>query len=57
MPHAPKLAILINKFLEEGLFPNNWKNAIVKPLIKKLSVGPGDTNYRSVSNLKYLPRC
>ena len=53
---ASKLAILINKSLEEGSFPNNWKNAIVKPLIKKLSMGPVDTNYRPVSNLKYFAK-
>ena len=38
------------------MLPNNWKNAIVKPLFKKLSVGPVDTNYRPVSNLKYFAK-
>ena len=33
----PLLASIINELLTKGEFPNNFKNAIVKPLLKKPS--------------------
>ena len=51
---VPNITKLVNKSLTSGQFPDHWKQALVKPLIKKPSLGPVDTNYRPVSNLIYL---
>ena len=53
---AMKLTSIINCSLREGSFPNTWKTALVKPLIKKVPLGPVNTNYRPVSNLKYFAK-
>ena len=53
---ATKLTSIINCSLREGSFPNTWKTALVKPLIKKVPLGPVDMNYRPVSNLKYFAK-
>ena len=52
---APYIALLFNKSLESGCYPNCFKHAIVLPLLKK--VGLDDTqfcNYRPISNLPFL---
>ena len=53
---ATKLTSIINCSLREGSFLNTWKTALVKPLIKKVPLGPVDMNYRPVSNLKYFAK-
>ena len=45
---------LINSSFEQAHFPENWKYAIIKPLIKKVNGEIVKTNYRPVSNLKHL---
>ena len=47
---------IINNSLQSGSFPENCKNALVKPLIKKLSLGTTEGNYRPVSNLKHVAK-
>ena len=47
---------LVNLSLQSGSFLRTGKKAVVKPLIKKPSAGPIDTNYRPVSNLKFLAK-
>ena len=47
----PSLAHIVNKSLDQGAFYNEWKEALVKPLVKKKSLGVVKTNYRPVSNL------
>ena len=37
-------------------FPQSWKKALVKPLIKSLKNGTVDKNYRTVSNLKFFSK-
>lgn len=53
---APIIQKLVNTSLVTATFPSKWKEAILRPLIKKLSMGPIDTNYRPVSNLTFLSK-
>ena len=47
----------INSCLNEGIYPDCFKRAIVTPLIKKPSLPPDELkNYRPVSNLNYLSK-
>ena len=48
--------VIINKPLQTGTFPQSWKKALVKPLIKSLKNGTADKNYRPVSNLKFFSK-
>ena len=52
----PSLAHIVNKSLEQGVFYSNWKEALVKPLVKKKSLGTTMTNYRPVSNLQFISK-
>ena len=47
---------LINESLENGVFANKWKTAIIKPLLKKAGLVLICKNYRSVSNLSFLSK-
>ena len=47
----------INESLTKGEFPNDFKNAIVKPLLKKPSLDKNELrNYRLVSNLHFISK-
>ena len=49
------LTSIINESLTKGEFPNDFKNAIVKPLLKKPSLDKDELkNYRPVSNLHFI---
>ena len=53
----PLLTSIINESLTKGEFPNDFKNAIVKPLLKKLSLDKDELkNYRPVSNLHFISK-
>ena len=52
----PSITRVINLSLSQVIFNNNWKCAIVRPLIKKLSAGCEFKNYRPVSNLSFLSK-
>ena len=52
----PSLAHIFNKSLDQGAFYNKWKEALVKPLVKKKSLGAIKTNYRPVSNLQFISK-
>ena len=53
----PTITRLINDSLSSGKFPNVFKEAIVKPLLKKCNIDPNDLkNYRPVSNLPFLSK-
>jgi len=53
----PVLTDIINKSLESGIFPDCYKHAIVKPLLKKPSLDPECLqNYRPVSNLHFVSK-
>ena len=50
------LTTLINLALEEDIFAETWKVAIICPLTKKLRLELVNSNYRLVSNLSFLPK-
>ena len=47
---------IVNISLTNGEFCNQWKTAIIKPLIKKLGLELINKNYRPVSNLCFLSK-
>ena len=50
-------AAVINQSLQTGVFPSVFKEAIVKPLLKKPSLDPNSLkNYRPISNLSFLSK-
>ena len=55
---GPIITNLVNLSLSEGIFPSSFKQALVKPLLKKPSLSTDDlNNFRPISNLlfKHLP--
>ena len=47
---------IVNLSLDKGAFRNQWKTAIVKPLIKVKKKGTTHSNYRPVSNLSFISK-
>ena len=47
---------IINSSLQEGVFPSNWKTALVTPLLKKADLELSYKNFRPVSNLSYMSK-
>ena len=54
--YIPSITKIVNLSLEKGAFSNQWKMAIVKPLIKAKKKGTAYTNYRPVSNLSFISK-
>ena len=52
----PVLKKIINLSLQNGLFIQSWKEAIVKPLLKKAGMQLELKSYRPVSNLTYISK-
>ena len=52
----PIITKMINLSLESGLFADNWKCALVLPLLKKSGLDLLYKNYRPVSNLQYVSK-
>lgn len=52
----PLLTTIVNKSLETGCFPDNFKKALVTPLLKKPNAALEHKNYRPVSNLPFLSK-
>ena len=52
----PSLTHIVNKSLDQGEFYTSWKEALVKPLVKKRILGTTITNYRPVSNLQFISK-
>ena len=50
------LTHIINTCLISGVFPSEWKTALVVPLLKKAGLDPNFKNYRPVSNLHYVSK-
>ena len=51
----PAVTAAINQSLQTGVFPSDFKEAIVKLLLKKPSLDPNSLkNYRHISNLSFL---
>jgi len=49
-PLIPVITKVINSSLESGYFPNEWKKAVVRPLLKKAGLKSVFKNLRPVSN-------
>ena len=49
----PSITRMINLSLSTGHFPDSWKLAVVRPLLKKAGLEPVPKNYSLVSNLQY----
>ena len=52
----PAITHLVNSSLDQGAFCEDWKEALVKPLIKKKMLGTQNSNYRLVSNLSFISK-
>ena len=52
----PTLTKLVNISLQFGVFPDKWKMAIIRPLLKKAGLDQCYCNYRPVSNLPFLSK-
>ncbi len=52
----PVLTKMVNLSLQTGVFPNEWKLALVIPLIKKFGLDTIFKNYRPVSNLPFVSK-
>ncbi len=52
----PLITKIINLSLKLGNMPNNLKEAIIKPLLKKLGLELINKNYRPVSNLPFISK-
>ena len=50
------LTKLLNKSLKEGIFPNTWKIANVKPIFKNKGSPSNPTNYRPISLLSCMSK-
>ena len=53
----PSITNLVNQSLASGIFPQSFKTAVVRPLLKKSSLDQNTLkNYRPVSNLSFLSK-
>ena len=53
----PIVTSIVNLSLQTGTFPNELKNAVVRPLLKKPTLDPDLlSNYRPISNLSFLSK-
>ena len=50
------IADIINTSLRDGIFPESFKRALVRPLLKKPNLDLLERNYRPVSNLSYVSK-
>ena len=47
---------IINISLDTGCFPNDWKEAIILPILKKAGLESSFDNLRPISNLAYISK-
>ena len=52
----PVITKIINLSLQSGVFPEDWKCALVLPCLKKLGLDLIFSNFRPVSNLQFLSK-
>ena len=52
----PAITKIVNLSLDRGEFDQTWKNALVKPLLKKSGLALTHKNYRPVSNLQFISK-
>ena len=53
---CPIITKMINMSLEKGIVPENWKLALVNPLLKKLGMDLVFENFSPVNNLHFLTK-
>jgi hypothetical protein len=53
---VPSITKSVNFSLQEDRVPDHWKIALLKPILKKLSMEPLFENFRPVSNLFFLSK-
>ena len=53
---SPLIQIIANKSFSEGVFPDDLKEALVRPLLQKPDLELVDLNYHPVSNLTFLSK-
>ena len=53
---SPFLTSLFNKSLDTGCFPTEFKQAVVRPLLKKNGLDDELKNFRPVSNLSFISK-
>ena len=51
---TPLLRAVVNKSLWTGIFPDDLKEAFVKPWLWKINLDLREKNYRPVSNLQFI---
>ena len=51
---GPLFTLVVNESLQTGVFPQDLKESLVKPLLKKANLELIDKNYRPVSNLEFM---
>ena len=54
--NLPLITRIVNLSLKEGVFADNWKVAIIRPLLKKVGMELITQFYHSVSNLSFLSK-
>ena len=52
----PVITNMINLSLESGVFVSDWKETLLKPLLKKCGLDNAFNNFRLVSNLPYVSK-
>ena len=52
----PVISYLVNSSLVHGYFPMDWKEALVKPLLKKPGLEAQFKNLRPISNLQFISK-
>ena len=53
---SPVITRIVNLSLEQAYFPDQYKRAVVKPLLKKPGLDPVFKNYRPFSNLCFVSK-
>ena len=52
----PVITKIINSSLVHGYFPQDWKEALVKPLLRKAGLAADFNNLCPISNLKFISK-
>ena len=52
----PVVTTMINLSLKDGFFPDKWKEALVKPILKKPNADLEFKNFRPMFNLSFLSK-
>ena len=52
----PVITAMVNLSLKEGYFPSEWKDALVKRLLKNAELSMDYKNLRPVSNLQFVSK-